>query len=130
MESPADKNINTPYSFDEMRVLRGLIAGGVMGGLESLIMYPSIFLKTQLQLDYGRSFFGYKWASIALGQVGASDILRKYKGPVDCIRKTYAARGLAGFYTGCVMTVTASVPKVGVRWEEYWGLGHTTIFVY
>lgn len=110
-----DGRVSTPYQLERNRVLRGLIAGGVMGGLESLIMYPSIYVKTQMQLDYGRSFFGYKWAQFALRQVGATDILRVYKGPVDCIRKTYAARGLAGFYRGSVITATASVPKVGVR---------------
>lgn len=101
--------------YQDMRVMRAMVAGGVLGGLESLTMYPSIYVKTQLQLDYGRSFFGYKLARFALLKVGATDILRMYKGPMDCIRKTYAARGVAGFYTGCLMTVTASVPKVGVR---------------
>jgi len=46
--------------------LKGIIAGGITGGIEICITYPTEYVKTQLQLDE---------------KVG------KYKGIIDCANK-------------------------------------------
>ena len=49
------------------RFLKGTIVGGITGGLEICITYPTEYVKTQLQLDE---------------KVG------KYKGIADCVKQT------------------------------------------
>ena len=49
--------------------LKGIVAGGITGGIEICITYPTEYVKTQLQLDE---------------KVG------KYKGIVDCAKKVSA----------------------------------------
>ena len=34
-----------------MQFLKGIIAGGITGGIEICITYPTEYIKTQLQLD-------------------------------------------------------------------------------
>ena len=46
--------------------LKGIIAGGITGGIEICITYPTEYVKTQLQLD---------------------EKLGKYKGITDCAKK-------------------------------------------
>ena len=49
--------------------LKGIVAGGITGGIEICITYPTEYVKTQLQLDE---------------KVG------KYKGIADCAKKVSA----------------------------------------
>ena len=34
-----------------MQTLKGIVAGGITGGIEICITYPTEYIKTQLQLD-------------------------------------------------------------------------------
>lgn len=76
------------------------ILGGITGGIEILITYPTEFVKTQLQLDESSSKSGQA---------------RKYEGPVDCVKKTIHNRGFFGLYRGLSVLLYGSIPKSAVR---------------
>lgn len=83
------------------KFVKGVIAGGITGGIEICITYPTEYVKTQLQLDE---------------KVG------KYKGVVDCARKTVHDRGVRGLYRGLSVLVYGSIPKSAVRFGAFEGL--------
>ena len=62
-----------------MQGVKGIIAGGITGGIEICITYPTEYIKTQLQLD---------------------EKLGKYKGIVDCAKQTVQQNGVRGLYRG------------------------------
>uniref|UniRef100_T1J6I0 Citrate transport protein n=1 Tax=Strigamia maritima TaxID=126957 RepID=T1J6I0_STRMM len=76
--------------------LKGVIAGGITGGIEICITFPTEFVKTQLQLDE---------------RAGKT---RQYSGIVDCVQKTVKSRGVLGLYRGLSVLVYGSVPKSGL----------------
>ncbi len=78
--------------------LKGIIAGGITGGIEICITYPTEYVKTQLQLDE---------------KVG------KYKGIVDCAKQTVRERGVGGLYRGLSVLVYGSIPKSAVRFGSF-----------
>ncbi|XP_002734204.1 tricarboxylate transport protein, mitochondrial-like [Saccoglossus kowalevskii] len=76
--------------------LKGILAGGIAGGLEVCITFPTEYVKTQIQLD-------------------ERSAKPKYKGPVDCIKYTWRNYGYFGFYRGLSVLIYGSVPKAAVR---------------
>ena len=72
-------------------------AGGLTGGIEICITFPTEFVKTQLQLDQ---------------KTGGE---RKYKGIADCARQTVKAHGVVGLYRGLSVLLAGSIPKSAVR---------------
>ena len=74
--------------------------GGITGGIEICITYPTEFVKTQLQLDEGSSRRGEA---------------RQYNGLIDCVKKTVKTRGFFGLYRGLSVLLYGSIPKSGVR---------------
>ncbi|UJR09274.1 hypothetical protein I4U23_013519 [Adineta vaga] len=84
--------------------LRGVIAGGITGGIEICITFPTEFVKTQLQLDEGSSRRGEA---------------RKYNGVIDCVKKTVKSRGVSGLYRGLSVLLYGSIPKSGVRFGAF-----------
>ncbi|CAF0872349.1 unnamed protein product [Brachionus calyciflorus] len=84
--------------------LKGIIAGGITGGIEIMITYPTEFVKTQLQLDESGSKSGQA---------------RKYAGPVDCVKKTIHNRGFFGLYRGLSVLLYGSIPKSAVRFGAF-----------
>lgn len=60
-------------------------------------------MKTQLQLDESSSKGG---------------AVRKYNGPVDCVKKTVNARGFFGLYRGLSVLLYGSIPKSAVRYAK------------
>lgn len=77
--------------------LKGIIAGGITGGIEICITYPTEYVKTQLQLD----------------EKGAN---KKYNGIWDCVQKTVRERGFFGLYRGLSVLVYGSIPKSATRY--------------
>jgi solute carrier family 25 citrate transporter 1 len=57
------------------------LAGGVSGGIEICITYPTEYVKTQIQLD----------------QRSAKP---RYHGIMDCVRQTVHKNGVLGLYRG------------------------------
>jgi len=76
-------------------------AGGVAGGVEICITYPTEFVKTQLQLQEGGKAL--------------------YKGNMDCVRQTVAKQGFFGLYKGLSPLLAFSIPKAAVRFAGYEG---------
>ncbi|XP_053999575.1 putative tricarboxylate transport protein, mitochondrial [Hylaeus anthracinus] len=81
--------------------IKGIIAGGITGGIEICITYPTEYVKTQLQLD---------------GKSGAS---KQYTGIWDCVTKTVQNRGFFGLYRGLSVLIYGSIPKSAVRFGSF-----------
>ncbi|CAH1113446.1 unnamed protein product [Psylliodes chrysocephalus] len=80
--------------------LRGVFVGGVTGGIEICITYPTEYVKTQLQLD----------------EKGER---KKYQGIIDCVKVTVRERGILGLYRGLSILIVGSIPKSAVRFGSY-----------
>ena len=80
------------------KFLKGVIAGGITGGIEICITYPTEYVKTQLQLDE---------------KVG------KYKGISDCTKQTIKTNGIGGLYRGLPILLYGSIPKSAVRFGGF-----------
>ena len=74
------------------------LLGGITGGIEICITYPTEFVKTQLQLDE---------------KAGKT---KQYNGIVDCVKKTVQTRGFFGLYRGLSVLIYGSIPKSAVRY--------------
>lgn len=80
--------------------LQGIVAGGITGGIEICITYPTEYVKTQLQLD----------------EKGAA---KKYTGIGDCVKKTVKNHGFFGLYRGLSVLLYGSIPKSAVRFGSF-----------
>ncbi|XP_055375106.1 putative tricarboxylate transport protein, mitochondrial [Condylostylus longicornis] len=80
--------------------LKGIIAGGITGGIEICITYPTEYVKTQLQLDEK----GNK---------------KQYNGIIDCVKKTVKNRGFFGLYRGLSVLLYGSIPKSATRFGAF-----------
>lgn len=80
--------------------LKAIVAGGISGGLEICITYPTEYVKTQLQLD-------------------SKAAQPRYRGPIDCVRKTVHTHGFFGLYRGLSSLLYGSIPKAAVRFSVY-----------
>lgn len=80
--------------------LKGIVAGGITGGIEICITFPTEYVKTQLQLD----------------EKGAT---KQYNGIVDCVKKTVKTNGFFGLYRGLSVLLYGSIPKSAVRFGAF-----------
>uniref|UniRef100_A0A1B0BF37 Citrate transport protein n=1 Tax=Glossina palpalis gambiensis TaxID=67801 RepID=A0A1B0BF37_9MUSC len=80
--------------------LKGILAGGITGGIEICITYPTEYIKTQLQLD-------------------EKGDRKRYSGVTDCIRKTVIQRGFFGLYRGLSVLLYGSIPKTASRFGAF-----------
>lgn len=71
-------------------------SGGIAGGLEIMITFPTEYVKTQLQLDERAA-------------------KPRYKGPLNCVAVTVKEHGFFGLYRGLSSLVYGSIPKASVR---------------
>eukprot|EP00050_Salpingoeca_kvevrii_P017076 m.61472 g.61472 ORF g.61472 m.61472 type:complete len:311 (+) comp7342_c0_seq2:31-963(+) len=78
---------------------KAILAGGIAGGIEICITYPTEYVKTHLQFHRPGE--------------------KPFNGPVDVIRHTLDKHGPTGFYRGISSLLYGSVPKVGVRFMSY-----------
>jgi len=82
------------------RIKEVFLLGGITGGIEICITFPTEFVKTQLQLDEGSSRRGEA---------------RQFNGVIDCVKKTINSRGFFGLYRGLSVLLYGSIPKSAVR---------------
>lgn len=80
--------------------LKGIIAGGITGGIEICITFPTEYVKTQLQLD----------------EKGGQ---KQYNGIFDCVKKTVKGHGFLGLYRGLSVLLYGSIPKSAVRFGSF-----------
>jgi hypothetical protein len=78
------------------------LAGGITGGIEICITYPTEYVKTQLQLDEK-----------------AGTAAKQYSGILDCVKKTVQRHGVFGLYRGLSVLVYGSIPKSAVRYRFF-----------
>ncbi|VDN31364.1 unnamed protein product [Gongylonema pulchrum] len=86
--------------FPTDKSLKGIIGGGITGGIEVCITFPTEYVKTQLQLD----------------ERSAHPI---YKGPIDCVKKTVQTKGFFGLYRGLSILIYGSIPKSAFRFGTF-----------
>lgn len=82
------------------KTLKGILAGGITGGIEICITFPTEYVKTQLQLD-------------------EKSAKPRYTGIFDVIRKTVKYHGIFGLYRGLSVLIYGSVPKSAVRFGTF-----------
>lgn len=93
-------NIRNDLFNDEFHVNFSLffpVVGGITGGLEICITFPTEYVKTQLQLDE------------------RSGVQKRYTGPVNCVSVTVRDYGVRGLYRGLSVLLYGSIPKSAVR---------------
>jgi hypothetical protein len=71
--------------------------GGITGGIEICITFPTEYVKTQLQLD-------------------ERSAKPRYKGIADVIKQTVRSHGVFGLYRGLSVLIYGSIPKSAVRY--------------
>ncbi|KAJ3304936.1 hypothetical protein HDV03_002166 [Kappamyces sp. JEL0829] len=76
--------------------LVSLGAGMIAGAIEGVVTYPTEFVKTQLQIPNNT-----------------------FQGPLDCIKRTVAERGILGLYKGLSPLVIGNASKAGVRFLTF-----------
>ena len=77
--------------------IEATIAGSIVGGIETICIWPMEYTKTLLQLQ----------------------TKNKYKGVIDCARKQIIKNGPLSLYTGLSTALLFSVPKAGLRFGSY-----------
>lgn len=79
---------------------KAILAGGISGGIEILITFPTEYVKTQLQLDERSK-------------------TPRFKGPLNCVAVTVREHGVLGLYRGLSSLLYGSIPKSAVRFASY-----------
>ncbi|XP_077457310.1 tricarboxylate transport protein B, mitochondrial [Stigmatopora argus] len=79
---------------------KAILAGGIAGGIEICITFPTEYVKTQLQLDEKAN-------------------PPKYRGIGDCVTQTVKSHGVKGLYRGLSSLVYGSIPKSAVRFGVF-----------
>ncbi|XP_037536195.1 tricarboxylate transport protein B, mitochondrial [Nematolebias whitei] len=79
---------------------KAILAGGIAGGIEICITYPTEYVKTQLQLDEKAN-------------------PPKYRGIADCVKQTVQSHGVKGLYRGLSSLLYGSIPKSAVRFGMF-----------
>jgi len=77
--------------------LKAILAGGIAGGIEISITYPTEYAKTIMQLYEKES----------------------HKGPIQVVRDTIKTNGITGIYRGLTCLLCFSIPKAAVRFSGY-----------
>ncbi|XP_071776034.1 tricarboxylate transport protein B, mitochondrial [Centroberyx gerrardi] len=79
---------------------KAILAGGIAGGIEICITFPTEYVKTQLQLDEKAN-------------------PPKYRGIGDCVKQTVQGHGIRGLYRGLSSLLYGSIPKSAVRFGVF-----------
>jgi len=97
--STADRRVRVAEVSLFQLIGKPILAGAITGGLEAIIMYPTEFVKTHLQLQDKKN--------------------PRYTGVLDCYQKTVAEHGFLGLYRGVTPLIVGSIPKQASRWGSY-----------
>ncbi|XP_067394086.1 tricarboxylate transport protein, mitochondrial-like isoform X1 [Emydura macquarii macquarii] len=79
---------------------KAILAGGIAGGIEICITFPTEYVKTQLQLDEKAN-------------------PPRYRSIVHCVRLTVQDHGVKGLYRGLSSLLYGSIPKSAVRFGMF-----------
>lgn len=92
--------VQTTAAGGNNKTIKGIIAGGITGGIEICITFPTEYVKTQLQLDERSG-------------------KKQYSGISDCVKKTVKSHGVTGLYRGLSVLLYGSIPKSAVRFGAF-----------
>jgi len=98
--SSSEKTKSSSLYRPSEKTLKGIISGGITGGIEICITFPTEYVKTQLQLD-------------------ERSATPKFKGPIDCVKQTVGNHGVSGLYRGLSVLLYGSIPKSAVRFGMF-----------
>ncbi|XP_056628511.1 tricarboxylate transport protein B, mitochondrial isoform X1 [Triplophysa dalaica] len=79
---------------------KAILAGGIAGGIEICITFPTEYVKTKLQLDEKAN-------------------PPRYRGIMDCVSQTVRHHGALGLYRGLSSLLYGSIPKSAVRFGVF-----------
>ncbi|GAV03925.1 hypothetical protein RvY_14289 [Ramazzottius varieornatus] len=99
---PAARSTAKSY-LPSRKAVKGVVAGGITGGIEICITFPTEYVKTQLQLD----------------DKAAKSGKPKYNGIIDCVKQTVRQNGITGLYRGLPVLIYGSIPKSAVRFGAF-----------
>ena len=114
-----------PVRRSEHRGPRSVVAGGLTGAINILIIFPTEFIKTQLQLDRGRYVMSAHHSQLGRGTLSpiatvlSSCKQNTYAGSVDVVKKTVKERGFLGLYRGVQVLLTGTIPTYAVRFGVF-----------
>ena len=100
-------------------------AGGLTGGINILIVFPTEYIKTQLQLDVGRAVLRAHHSMLVPGKMtpmatALSAFKEKvYCGSLDVVKKTFKEQGVRGMYRGVQVLLVGTVPTYAVRFGVF-----------
>ena len=101
------------------------MAGGLTGGINILIVFPTEYIKTQLQLDVGRSVLRAHHSRLVPGTMTPlATVLSAFKekvycGSLDVVEKTFKEQGVRGMYRGLQVLLAGTVPTYAVRFGVF-----------
>jgi len=95
-----DSSSSPSTSSGGSKALKGIVAGGITGGIEICITFPTEYVKTQLQLD-------------------ERSAKPRYKGIGDVVKQTVRSHGVPGLYRGLSVLLYGSIPKSAVRFGAF-----------
>jgi len=103
------------------RGFRSIVAGGLTGGINICIVFPTEFIKTQLQLDSGKNIMTAHHSVMApfRATVIQSKNVKLYNGSMDVVKKTVRERGVKGMYKGVTVLLCGTVPLYSVRFGTF-----------
>uniref|UniRef100_A0A8C5LTU2 Tricarboxylate transport protein n=1 Tax=Leptobrachium leishanense TaxID=445787 RepID=A0A8C5LTU2_9ANUR len=79
---------------------KAILAGGIAGGIEICITFPTEYVKTQLQLDERAN-------------------PPRYRGIGHCVKQTVQDHGVKGLYRGLSSLLYGSIPKSAIRFGMF-----------
>jgi solute carrier family 25 (mitochondrial citrate transporter), member 1 len=77
-----------------------ILSGGIAGGLETIVIWPTEYTKTLLQLQINNQ-------------------TPKYKGMIDCATQQINKYGAVGLYRGMVPALGFAIPKAGIKFGSF-----------
>lgn len=94
-----DRSLPQHFYPSHDNLIPSCVAGGIAGAVEATVLYPTEFVKTQLQLQSSQSTTTVSlWPEIVEGW--SSVVQKLYRGPIDCARTIVRDRGVLGLYKG------------------------------
>jgi len=113
-------------SVQNRRGVKSVVAGGLTGGINICIVFPTEFIKTQLQLDTTRTVFTAHHSLInscrgyaPVATILESKKIKTYDGSMDVVKKTIKEKGLRGMYRGVNVLLAGTVPTYAVRFGTF-----------
>jgi len=103
------------------RGMRSVVAGGLTGAINISIVFPTEFVKTQLQLDSGKNVMSANHSIMTpfRATVLESKKVKVYSGSVDVFTKTVKQHGARGMYKGVSVLLIGAVPTYSVRFGVF-----------